>query len=279
MAKNNSFRLKLTELKERSLYILMSPVRFAKFLLMVTGFFTWLVLFILLLIVLNFFNSLPKIEKMSFQDIKKQAIKTTTARYETKKLTKNYFWVEGPKISRYLMYAIVMSEDGQFFEHEGIDYNAVINSFANNLKQREYASGGSTLTQQVVKNIFLTNEKSLERKLREYFISKSLEQNLTKNKILELYLNIAEFGPDIYGVGQASLHYFGKSAEKITASEGAFLALMLPSPRKHYLSIYKNEYLSEKNRKKLRRILRDMLHLEYISPEQYQAALKYKYFK
>ena len=286
MAKKNKsdhfkfeWKQKWMNFKQQAVYIMMSPVRFFKFLCMVTGFATLSFFLIISLLIFTFFNSLPDIENMKYDDIKKLGIQRVSQRFEDKSKGRYYRWTASHNISRYLIYSIVLSEDGHFFEHEGVDYNAVIRSAIKNYKKGEYASGGSTITQQVVKNIFLDKEKSLFRKLKEYFIAKRLEDKLGKNKILELYLNIAEFGPDMFGVYQASAHYFKKTPSKINAAEGAFMAIMLPTPRRNYLSIYKNKYISKRHKKKLGRILRDMLGMEYISPKQYNRYIRYSYFK
>ncbi len=265
-------------LKAKIHEIIMKPVDAFKSLCFMIGFSFLSFCLLISLVIGAFFYSLPDIEKMSFTDVKKMAIKRVGKRFEVKSKGVSYRWIRGPDISRYLIYSVVMSEDGKFFEHGGVDYNAIMASMIKNLRKKEYAAGASTITQQVVKNIFLTNEKSLMRKLKEYFISRRLEDKFSKNQILELYFNIAEFGPDIYGVHQACAHYFSTSPKKVNAAQGAFLALMLPSPRRYYLSIYKNKYLSKKHKSKLRRILRDMLAMEYISPKQYSKLVKYRYF-
>jgi monofunctional biosynthetic peptidoglycan transglycosylase len=165
MAKKNGrskkfdWKKKKQELIEKARYIMMSPVRFMKFVFMITGAATWGFFFILSLMIFSFFNSLPDIESMSFKDVKTLAIKRVSKRFEDKSKGKYYKWTTSHKISRYLIYAVVMSEDGKFFEHSGVDYNAIMRSMAQNLKKKEYAAGGSTITQQVVKNIFLTHEK------------------------------------------------------------------------------------------------------------------------
>ncbi len=131
----------------------------------------------------------------------------------------------------------------------------------------------------MAKNVYLrSNIKSFHRKFTELFVTRELEQHLSKNEILELYLNVAEFGPDIYGVSHAANYYFGKNPADINAAEGAFLAIMLPSPRKYHYSIFQNQHLSQRHKKKLQRILADMLYKEYISPSQYRRYLNWDYF-
>ena len=161
---------------------------------------------------------------------------------------------------------------------EVLERDALVNSFAENLKRREFAFGGSTISQQVVKNIFLDNKKSIIRKIRELVVTRRLEKRFSKNLILELYLNIAEFGPDIFGVNAASHYYFKKSPSRINAAEGAFMALMLPSPRKNHYRLFQNRNLSERWRRKLQRILKDMRYNDFITEKQYRYYINYPYF-
>ena len=106
-----------------------------------------------------------------------------------------------------------------------------------------------------------------------------MEDRFTKNEILEVYLNIAEFGPDIFGVHMASRYYFKKVPQRVNAAEGAFLALMLPSPKKYHYSVFRNKYLANRHKRKIQRILKDMLYKELISPQQYRDYSNYSYFK
>jgi monofunctional biosynthetic peptidoglycan transglycosylase len=172
-----------------------------------------------------------------------------------------------------------MSEDSGFFEHDGIDIDAILNSVAVNLKHRKYELGASTISQQVVKNLFLGSEKKVFRKIKEILITEKLEKRLSKNEILEIYLNMVEFGPDIFGVNAASQHYFGRPPKDINAPEGAFIALMLPSPRRYHYAIFENRNLSPARRKKIRRILGDMLANDFISSRQYQEYSHYNFMK
>ncbi|WP_187265435.1 biosynthetic peptidoglycan transglycosylase [Reinekea thalattae] len=190
-----------------------------------------------------------------------------------------YHWVRLADVNRDLLYAVVMSEDGLFFEHQGINWDALITAIGENIKRRQLSFGGSTISQQVAKNVFIrSSTKSLHRKLIEFFVTRELEAQLTKNEILELYLNVAEFGPDIYGVSHAAKYYFSKPVGQINAAEGAFLALMLPSPRKYHYSIFQNQNLVPRHQRKLKRVLSDMLYKEYISPSQYRRYLNWQYF-
>ena len=123
-----------------------------------------------------------------------------------------------------------------------------------------FRSGGSTITQQLAKNLYLSTERSLLRKAREALITRSLEHHLTKERILELYLNVAEWGNGVYGAEAAAHHHFGKSAQDLTADEAAWLAAILPSPRR-YDPLRKTAFLSKRHE----RILRSMNKIPTLS--------------
>lgn len=231
----------------------------------------------IILLTYSMFQSLPEVSNLSFDEIKQIAEEKTRDNLLDK--SKKYRWVSIDNVSRQYLYAVVMSEDSSFFQHDGINYDAILRSLLVNLKAKSFKAGGSTISQQVVKNIFLTQEKTITRKFKEYFITKELERSFTKNQILELYLNIIEAGPDIYGVNAASHIYFSKRPSELNGAEGAFVAIMLPSPRKYHHSIYANKYIGKRHRKKLNRILGDMKHYEYISPKQFKKYMQYPYFE
>ena len=127
--------------------------------------------------------------------------------------------------------AVLVAEDDSFYEHEGVDVEAMKEAFERNWKRRRLAAGGSTITQQLAKNLYLSPSRNPIRKLREYFIARSLEKHLTKKRILEIYLNVVELGERVYGAEAAARHYFGKSAAGLSPSEAALLAGALPNPR------------------------------------------------
>lgn len=178
-----------------------------------------------------------------------------------------------------MLYAIVLSEDGNFFNHNGIDYDALINALGENIKSQEWRFGASTISQQTAKNLYLTNSKTLSRKLQELIITYRLEDTLSKNEILELYLNLIEFGPELYGIDNASNYYFNKPPKEINAAEGAYLALLMPSPRKYHYTLFQNDNWSPALKKKHQRILRDMRFKELISSRQYRDYQKWRYQK
>jgi monofunctional biosynthetic peptidoglycan transglycosylase len=168
--------------------------------------------------------------------------------------------------------AIIVSEDGSFYDHHGFDLHELQESIAANLDKGGFARGGSTITQQLAKNVYLTQEKSLLRKVREALIVVQLEEMLSKDEILEKYLNVVEFGPELYGIGNASRYYFKKPPSQLTAAEGAFLAFLLPSPKKHSISFNKKQ-LTKFARTQTREIVNRLLRYKRISEGEQLAAL------
>jgi monofunctional biosynthetic peptidoglycan transglycosylase len=141
-------------------------------------------------------------------------------------------WVPMGRISRHLVHAVLSSEDQKFFGHEGVDWDAIKESVEVNRAQRRFARGGSTITQQLAKNLFFTTHKSLVRKGQELLVARWLEEDLSKRRILELYLNVIEWGPGLYGCQAAALRYYGKACADLGPQEAAGLAAMIPNPRR-----------------------------------------------
>ena len=135
------------------------------------------------------------------------------------------------KIATAMVRAAVAAEDFDFAKHNGIDWQATYTAFISNVLEGESAPGGSTISQQTVKNLFLTQRKSYLRKAEEIFLTMVMEATWSKGRIIETYLNIAEFGEGIFGVEAAARHYFGKTALKLTAWESAWLAAILSNPK------------------------------------------------
>jgi len=268
---------RLKRMATKVLRVAILPLTAFRYLCTLIGFLTIMSTIVFSMATKAFFNSLPELESYSYQDLKIQAEKRI--RKNLKDGSQKYRWVKIDEVSREFLYSIVMSEDSGFFEHEGIDYIAVVDSIALNFRKRRFATGGSTISQQTTKNLFLTQEKALTRKLREFFITKDFEAHFTKNEILELYLNLAEFGPDIYGVRAASHKFFNKKPAEVNAAEGAFLALMLPSPRRNHYSIFINQNVTRQKKRKIRRVLADMLDKEFITAKQYKTYNRYNFFK
>ncbi|HEY3170718.1 MAG TPA: monofunctional biosynthetic peptidoglycan transglycosylase [Thermoanaerobaculia bacterium] len=135
------------------------------------------------------------------------------------------------RISPALQRAVVAAEDARFWEHDGVDWIAVKTAVLHDWDRGRISHGGSTITQQLAKNLYLSPARTPWRKLREWAIARRLEKELSKRRILELYLNVVEFGPRTYGAEAAARRYFGKPAIALAPSEAATLAAMIPSPR------------------------------------------------
>ena len=171
-------------------------------------------------------------------------------------------------ISREIKNATVAIEDAEFYDHLGIRPISILRATLANIGAGEYSQGGSTITQQVVKNALLTPEKKISRKLKEWIISIKLERSFTKDEILSLYLNEAPYGGNIYGIEEASLTFFGKHAKEINLQEAAYLAALPQAPT--YLSPYGNNVEDLKARKDL--VLRRMKELSFITQEEINEA-------
>jgi monofunctional biosynthetic peptidoglycan transglycosylase len=141
-------------------------------------------------------------------------------------------WVPLSRVSRHVIHALLSAEDQKFFGHEGVDWDAVRESYEANRKAGRFARGGSTITQQLAKNLFFSTHKSLVRKVRELLVSRWLEQDLTKARILELYLNVIEWGDGVYGCEAAARRYYGKACAALDEGEAAGLVAMIPNPRR-----------------------------------------------
>ena len=174
---------------------------------------------------------------------------------------RHWTWMPLSRISPSLRQAVVAAEDASFFTHEGFDWEGIKEAAKYNLEAGELKRGGSTITQQLAKNLYLSPERSLLRKAREALITRLLEHHLTKERILELYLNVAEWGQGIYGAEAAARHHFKKSAHDLTADEAAWLAAILPSPRR-YDPIRKTTALTRRHERILKRINRGSTQLE-----------------
>ena len=195
-----------------------------------------------LLIILAVFLAWLGWEWFTFPDVAELATErpaTTAFMEQRKRLLRSqgksdalqWTWVPYEKISPYLRRGVLVAEDNQFYEHEGVDVDAVKDAIERDWKRRKLSHGGSTITQQLAKNLYLSPSRNPLRKLREYFIARSLEKHLSKKRILEIYLNVVEMGERVYGAEAAARHYFKKSAAGLTAREAALLAGCLPNPR------------------------------------------------
>jgi monofunctional glycosyltransferase len=140
-------------------------------------------------------------------------------------------WVELRRISPNLRRAVVEAEDGAFWQHDGIDFRQIRESLQVNIERGEFARGASTITQQLAKNLYLSPDKTVVRKARELMIARRLEAELSKARILEIYLNVIEWGDGIYGAEAAARRYYGKPASQLGIEEAALLAGAIINPR------------------------------------------------
>lgn len=145
----------------------------------------------------------------------------------------DYRWVPLSQIPRHVRMAVLVAEDGAFFSHAGVDWHEVWEALENNLEEGRIARGGSTITQQLAKNLYLSTSKDPIRKFKELLITWMLENTLTKKRILELYLNVIEWGPGVFGVEAAAQRYFHKPASQLSLNEGVRLAAVIPRPLRH----------------------------------------------
>jgi len=142
-----------------------------------------------------------------------------------------YKWISYDLISPHLKRAVIAAEDAKFMEHNGFDYKAIQIAYEKNLRKRGIVAGGSTISQQLAKNLFLSTQKTPWRKIEEAIITLMLENVMTKRRILEIYLNIIEWGNNIFGAKAAALHYYNISTSSLSAKQSAHLAAMIPNPR------------------------------------------------
>ncbi len=181
----------------------------------------------------------------------------TTKMYEVNLCPSNPQYVRFKKVPKHFFQALILSEDGSFYSHKGFDWFEIKESFRRNFVEWRFARGGSTLTQQLAKNMYLSKEKSLSRKFKEFFIAKQIEERLSKTQILEKYINVVEFGKDLYGLKPASQYYFKKSPEFLNVLESIFLVSLLPSPKRLGQS-YQSKKLSKSNLWRMKIILERM---------------------
>ena len=179
-------------------------------------------------------------------------------------------WVPLSQVSKVAQGAILVSEDWAFYHHPGYDEKQIKEAIEDSLEAGKLTRGASTITQQVVRNIYLYKQKSITRKIRELWMATKIEKILGKKKILELYLNIAEWGEGVFGIQEASHLYFDKNASELTAKEGAFLAMLLPSPKKYGIS-FRQHQLTPYARRIVKSVLGKMVQAGYLSSEQKSA--------
>ena len=176
------------------------------------------------------------------------------------------------KVSHNVNSTFVASEDAGFYLHKGVDINAIASALRRDLSEQRIALGGSTITMQTVKNLFLTPERTMSRKAQEIFLAWHLEHILSKDRILEIYVNIVELGPGIYGITTASQRFFGKSPDGLNLVEAAYLANLLPSPKIRYRYFCQGR-VTANFRELVNGLLKRMVNLRHITSERFVEAL------
>jgi len=177
-------------------------------------------------------------------------------------------WVKLSRIAPFVIKAVIISEDDKFWHHEGFDYDALQKAVEEDIKKKKFKVGGSTISQQLAKNLYLSPSKNPIRKIKEAILTWRIEKALSKKRIIELYLNVAEWGEGIFGIEAASRHYFGKSAAELSAREAAQLAAVLPNPRRYH-PLGSSKFA----RNRSERIYRIMVRRGIIIPD-YEAVMK-----
>jgi monofunctional biosynthetic peptidoglycan transglycosylase len=188
---------------------------------------------ILLQIVLLPYEEIRKLKSKNPKETAFMREQEARAKKNNRSFQKMQTWISLKSVPQGAIDAVIVSEDGTFWTHEGFDWFEFKESIERNFEEGRAARGASTITQQLVKNLYLSSSKNPIRKLKEWVLSWYMEQQLSKSRILEIYLNIIEWGVGVYGIEAASHYYFDKSASELNREECARLAAIIPSPRKH----------------------------------------------
>ncbi|MBC7714206.1 MAG: transglycosylase domain-containing protein [Rhizobacter sp.] len=182
-------------------------------------------------------------------------------------------WTPLDKISKRLRGAIISSEDGKFYTHPGYDIEELQDAINDGVvKKKKKVRGASTITQQLIKNLYFTTEHSLWRKTKEMGLTLWIEDHVEKNKILETYLNVIEYGEGLYGIKNAAKFYFGKEPQALNARESAFLAMLLPSP-KRYAQSFRKKTLTQFATNIVNSVMFKMLQGGYIGVDEYYSSI------
>jgi monofunctional biosynthetic peptidoglycan transglycosylase len=202
----------------------------------------------------------------------------TTKMYQVELCPGSKNYVPLRQISPYLQKVVVLTEDSNFWNHKGFDWVSIEKNARAGWETGVFKRGGSTISQQLAKNMFLNKDRTFIRKGLEAIITDRLEHTLTKKEILERYFNIVEFGKNIYGIKAASQFYFQKSPADLNIVESAFFAMVLPNPVKYSQSYFRKD-LTDFAKKRLTTIIEDMHNYQRINDEEYaQAKYQLSYF-
>jgi monofunctional biosynthetic peptidoglycan transglycosylase len=212
------------------------------------GWLKWIVLgpvLLVLLVQLYFFAQICWWTRFNPSMTSFMSAQLDALREKNPKAALEHKWVPYGAISANLKRAVIASEDANFIVHDGVDWLALEKAYAKNNKKQKVVGGGSTITQQLAKNLFLSGSRSYLRKAQEMVIAFMLETVMSKERILEIYLNVVEFGRGVFGAEAAARHYYGVPAASLSAAQAARLAVMLPNPR-YYDRHRDTNYLSRR---------------------------------
>ena len=182
---------------------------------------------------LALYFSLPPVAHLRTENPKTTALieqRRDAARRAGRDFKVRQAWVSFDGIPELLKESVRVAEDARFYEHEGIDYDEISAALKKDLDRGGFARGASTITQQLAKNLFLSTDKTIIRKLKEFWLARRLEHELPKNRIFHLYLNVIEFGPGVFGVEAAARHFFGKGVGQLNLEEIVRLTAVIPKP-------------------------------------------------
>jgi monofunctional biosynthetic peptidoglycan transglycosylase len=211
--------------------------------------------------------TLPDVESLRLHNPPTTALIEQRANENHRKAQPLRTWVSYNNVSPHLRNAVLIAEDSAFFQHSGYDVEQMKESAKRNWRERRFARGASTITQQLAKNLYLSTSRNPLRKIREFFIAQEMERNLSKQRIFEIYLNVIEWGDRVYGIQPAARTYFGKSASELLPEEAAILAAMIPNPRR-YTPARNLKYLEKRKAEILSRLSR----YNYLEKDEYEAA-------
>lgn len=218
------------------------------------------------------YSSLPDVTELRTRNPRSTALmlqRYRTAQNAKKKFIFQQQWVAFEKIPKLLKNTIRVTEDAGFYQHNGVDLTEIKAAIKKNWEKRKYVRGASTITQQLAKNLYLSTEKSIIRKIKEYFITRRLETHLKKDRIFYLYLNVIEFGPGIFGIQTASQYYFQKDVSRLSLEEMVRLTAVIPKPLKENPT-QNSRWLKWK----AGWILDTLKRYRYINEEKYRTVIK-----
>jgi monofunctional biosynthetic peptidoglycan transglycosylase len=204
-------------------------------------------------------------EKTAFMEYREKTWQQKKLKKKIKKI-----WVPISEVSPYVMKAVIIAEDSKFWSHEGFDFEAIQKALEKDIKKSKIQAGGSTISQQLAKNLYLSPDKDFIRKLKEAILTWRIENQLSKRRILELYVNVVEWGDGVFGIEAAAQKHYGKHASQLTARQAARLASILPNPRR-YKPNSESKYVEDQSE----RIYQIMVRQGIVIPE-YDEVIKEK---